>query len=54
MILFDHGDTHRETIMRETRRMPAGQAKNGRRPELWDRKAANRIVSILAGRLVSA
>lgn len=54
MILFHQVDTHRETIMRTARRVAAGQVKDGRHPELWDRKAAERIVSILAGRLASA
>jgi len=44
--------TDRGAIVREAHQVLAGQAKRGRRPDLWDGKAAERIVSTLAGRLV--
>ena len=38
-------------ILREARKVLAGQGKQGRRPHLWDGKAAERIVAILANEL---
>ncbi|GAB3432925.1 UDP-N-acetylglucosamine 2-epimerase (non-hydrolyzing) [Massilia solisilvae] len=37
------------TIVREARKVLRGEGKQGRRPHLWDGKAAERIVAILAG-----
>lgn len=45
--------THPGTIVREARRALSGHGKRGQRPDLWDGQAAERIVSILARRLVS-
>ena len=39
------------TIVREAMRVLDGQARPGTRPELWDGKAASRIVDILVARL---
>jgi UDP-N-acetylglucosamine 2-epimerase (non-hydrolysing) len=39
--------TAREAIVAEARKVLAGQGKQGRRPQLWDGKAATRIVAIL-------
>lgn len=41
-----------ERIVAETRRILAGETKEGRTPELWDGCAAERIVAILRKRLV--
>ncbi len=43
--------TDPERIIRESRRIIAGQTKRGAVPELWDGKAASRIVDILVGSL---
>jgi len=40
-------------IVAEIRKVLAGQGKQGRRPQLWDGKAAERIVEILASELGS-
>jgi UDP-N-acetylglucosamine 2-epimerase (non-hydrolysing) len=45
--------TDRGAIVREARHVLAGQTKGGRCPELWDGKAAERIVSILAEKLIT-
>jgi UDP-N-acetylglucosamine 2-epimerase (non-hydrolysing) len=39
-------------IVAETRKVLRGEGKRGRRPHLWDGKAAERIVAILASELV--
>jgi UDP-N-acetylglucosamine 2-epimerase (non-hydrolysing) len=39
-------------ILLEARKVLAGQGKQGRRPHLWDGKAAERIVEVLARELV--
>ena len=38
-------------IVAEARKVLSGQGKQGRRPHLWDGKAAERIVAVLAGEL---
>ncbi|MEP6878793.1 MAG: UDP-N-acetylglucosamine 2-epimerase, partial [Nitrosospira sp.] len=38
-------------IIAETRKVLRGEGKRGRRPYLWDGKAAERIVEILATKL---
>jgi UDP-N-acetylglucosamine 2-epimerase (non-hydrolysing) len=38
-------------ILREARKILAGQGKQGRRPHLWDGKAAERIVAVLTTEL---
>ena len=38
-------------IVAEARKVLAGKGKQGRRPQLWDGKAAERIVAILATEL---
>jgi UDP-N-acetylglucosamine 2-epimerase (non-hydrolysing) len=43
--------TDPEKIMAEARRVLRGEGKQGRRPHLWDGKAAERIVEILAREL---
>jgi UDP-N-acetylglucosamine 2-epimerase (non-hydrolysing) len=43
--------TDPEKIMSEARRVLRGEGKQGRRPHLWDGKAAERIVEILAREL---
>jgi UDP-N-acetylglucosamine 2-epimerase (non-hydrolysing) len=40
-------------IVAEVRKVLTGQGKQGRRPQLWDGKAAERIVEILASELGS-
>lgn len=40
-----------ERIVAETRKVLRGEGKQGRRPHLWDGKAAERIVEVLAGEL---
>ena len=43
--------TDPDRIVRESEKIFSGQGKAGRRPELWDGKAAERIVAILENRL---
>ncbi len=43
--------TDPERIVAETRKVLRGEGKQGRRPHLWDGKAAERIVEVLAGEL---
>ena len=43
--------TDPSVIVRETRRILQGEGKQGRRPHLWDGKAAERIVAVLAREL---
>jgi len=43
--------TDPEKILLEARKVLRGEGKQGRRPHLWDGKAAERIVDILAGEL---
>lgn len=43
--------TDPDTIVREARKVLDGKGKQGRRPQLWDGKAAERIVAILAKEL---
>ncbi|WP_426116237.1 non-hydrolyzing UDP-N-acetylglucosamine 2-epimerase [Massilia sp. PWRC2] len=43
--------TDPQTIIDETHKILRGEGKQGRRPHLWDGKAAERIVAILAGEL---
>ena len=43
--------TDPDAIVREARKVLAGQGKQGRRPHLWDGKAAERIVAVLAREL---
>jgi UDP-N-acetylglucosamine 2-epimerase (non-hydrolysing) len=43
--------TDPEKIMAEARRVLRGEGKQGRRPHLWDGKAAERIVEILSREL---
>jgi UDP-N-acetylglucosamine 2-epimerase (non-hydrolysing) len=43
--------TDPEKIMLEARKVLRGQGKQGRRPQLWDGKAAERIVAVLAREL---
>ena len=38
-------------IVAEARKVLRGEGKQGRRPDLWDGKAAKRIVGVLAGEL---
>ena len=38
-------------IVAEVRQVLRGEGKQGRRPHLWDGKAAERIVAVLAGEL---
>ena len=38
-------------IVAEARKVLRGEGKQGRRPHLWDGKAAERIVAVLAGEL---
>jgi UDP-N-acetylglucosamine 2-epimerase (non-hydrolysing) len=40
-------------IMREARKILRGEGKQGRRPHLWDGKAAERIVAVLANELAT-
>lgn len=46
--------TDPDTIVREARKVLDGKGKQGRRPQLWDGKAAERIVAILAKELGAA
>lgn len=46
--------TDPEAIVREARKVLRGEGKQGRRPHLWDGKAAERIVAILARELAAA
>ncbi len=39
-------------IVAEARKVLGGEGKQGRRPHLWDGKAAERIVEVLAGEVV--
>ena len=39
------------SIIAETRKVLRGEGKQGRRPHLWDGKAAERIVAVLAAEL---
>jgi UDP-N-acetylglucosamine 2-epimerase (non-hydrolysing) len=41
-------------ILREARKVLQGEGKQGRRPQLWDGKAAERIVAVLAAELAKA
>ncbi|MFC0250856.1 non-hydrolyzing UDP-N-acetylglucosamine 2-epimerase [Massilia consociata] len=43
--------TDPEVIVREARKVLRGEGKQGRRPHLWDGKAAERIVAVLATEL---
>jgi UDP-N-acetylglucosamine 2-epimerase (non-hydrolysing) len=43
--------TDPEKIMLEARKVLRGEGKQGRRPHLWDGKAAERIVDVLAREL---
>jgi UDP-N-acetylglucosamine 2-epimerase (non-hydrolysing) len=43
--------TDPEVIVREARKVLRGEGKQGRRPQLWDGKAAERIVAVLAAEL---
>ncbi len=43
--------TDPDVIIAEARKVLAGETKTGRRPELWDGRAAERIVEILVGRI---
>jgi hypothetical protein len=54
VILCHQFDAHREPVMRKARRVTAGQAKNGRRPELGTGELPTASSLILAERLVSA
>ena len=38
-------------IVAEARKLRRGEGRQGRRPHLWDGKAAQRIVAVLAGEL---
>ncbi len=42
-----------DTIVREARKVLRGEGKQGRRPQLWDGKAAERIVAVLARELAA-
>jgi len=46
--------TDPEVIVREARKVLRGEGKQGRRPQLWDGKAAERIVAVLAKELQKA
>ena len=46
--------TDPEAIVREARKVLRGEGKQGRRPQLWDGKAAERIVAILAREIAGA
>ncbi len=46
--------TDPEAIVREARKVLRGEGKQGRRPQLWDGKAAERIVAILAKEIAAA
>jgi UDP-N-acetylglucosamine 2-epimerase (non-hydrolysing) len=43
--------TNPERLIAEARKILRGEGKQGRRPHLWDGKAAERIVEILAREL---
>ncbi|MQA38017.1 non-hydrolyzing UDP-N-acetylglucosamine 2-epimerase [Rugamonas aquatica] len=43
--------TDPDTIIAEARKILRGEGKQGRRPHLWDGRAAERIVAILAGEM---
>jgi len=43
--------TDPQKILLEARKVLRGEGKQGRRPQLWDGKAAERIVAILAREL---
>jgi len=43
--------TDPQKIVQEARKVLRGEGKQGRRPQLWDGKAAERIVAILAREL---
>ena len=45
--------TDPEAIVREARKVLRGEGKQGRRPQLWDGKAAERIVAVLARELAA-
>ncbi len=40
-------------IVAEARELLRGEGKQGRRPHLWDGKAAQRIVAVLAGEVAT-
>lgn len=46
--------TDPEAIVREARKVLRGEGKQGRRPQLWDGKAAERIVAILSKEIAAA
>jgi UDP-N-acetylglucosamine 2-epimerase (non-hydrolysing) len=46
--------TDPDVIVREAHKMLRGEGKQGRRPQLWDGKAAERIVAILAKEIAAA
>ncbi|MES2208433.1 MAG: UDP-N-acetylglucosamine 2-epimerase (non-hydrolyzing) [Pseudomonadota bacterium] len=46
--------TQPEKVITETRKVLAGEGKQGKRPELWDGYAAERIVKIIAEKLKKA
>ena len=46
--------TDPEVIVREARKVLRGEGKQGRRPQLWDGKAAERIVAILSKEIGAA
>ncbi|CAN7503222.1 non-hydrolyzing UDP-N-acetylglucosamine 2-epimerase [Massilia sp. LjRoot122] len=46
--------TDPDTIVREARKVLRGEGKQGRRPHLWDGKAAERIVAILSREIAAA
>jgi len=46
--------TDPEAIVREARKVLRGEGKQGRRPQLWDGKAAERIVAILVKEIAAA
>jgi len=45
--------TDPEAIVREARKVLRGEGKQGRRPQLWDGRAAERIVAVLARELAA-